>query len=138
MVLHRHGCDGGRTGQLGAGLLFVLLLPHGPADLRSVCVQRLSDCQPVPDAPQPDDAARIGGVDGEEEAAEPGMVWTWRRRDGPPGAAGPHHCHLCGLLTSAHCKLTFNFPFVLSYLCKTLTFQHFHSLSLFASLLQHV
>lgn len=62
----------------------------------------------MPDAPKPDDAARLSWINREKEEAEPGLVRSGRRGNGPPGVAGTHYCHLCGLLPSTHCKLTFD------------------------------
>lgn len=115
VVLHWHGRDGGWARQLSARFLPVLLVAHGSADPGRVRVQRLGDHQPVPDAPEPGGAPRFRRVDGEAEEDEPGLFPTGRRGDGPPGAAGAHHCHLRCLFPAAHCK----YPCVCAPSCLT-------------------
>lgn len=106
MVLHWHDCDSGWPGQLGTGLLPVLLLSHGTVSPSRICVQRLGYSKPVPDAPEPGNTAGLCSVHWEKTEAESGVVRTGRGRDGPPGAAGTHHCYLCRLLPATHCKFT--------------------------------
>lgn len=51
----------------------------------------------MPDAPEPDGPTWLGGVDGKEEEAEPGLVRTGGRGNGLLGVAGANDSHLCGV-----------------------------------------